>query len=241
MGDDSGNRSSLVSCAFNPLAWPSVGAVLGDQSGTVAAPALLEFLHGPFAKTSLDEVRNRYHDLAAVEKTLLAVPAHPRLFNGIVVPLHNAKAAYVIGHYLSCIALAGVICEMLALFRFEIASVHCAGKPLDAERQQLLWGKTFEMLGQRDRIGALEALGLVDRETVTALNDVQGIRRRYMHFLRDDRPSEEADARKAYSLAIDVCITVVGGKLEDGSFSLRFHPDLVRWLGAKGLLKTPPA
>lgn len=197
----------------------------------------MDFLRGPFARTSLDELRGRYDEISKVDRQLFAIPQHPRLFNGIVTPLHNAKAAFIMGHFLSCIALAGVICEMVAIFRFEIASIQCGGKELDASRQKLLWGKSFEMLGQKDRIGALEALGLLDEATIKAMNDVQGLRRKYMHLLTDEKSSEEADGKRAYSLAVQACAAVVGAKLQDGSFAIHFHPDLIRWLQHKGLLK----
>jgi hypothetical protein len=227
----------MVGIALNPLLWVHGDPLHQPTGAAPSAEQLLDFLRGPFATTSLDELRGRYEEISKTDRPLFAFPQHPRLFNGIVTPLHNAKAAYIIGHFLSCIALAGVICEMVAIFRFEIASIQCGGKTLDESRQKLLWGRSFEMLGQKERIGALDALGLLDHSTIKAMADVQGIRRKYMHLLTNEKDSEKVDAKRAYSLAVEVCAAVVGAKLQDGSFAIHFHPDLTRWLKERGLLK----
>jgi hypothetical protein len=240
MSDEKTPTGGFVVIALNPLIWPAADPVIGPVAGEVTTENLLNFLHGPFAHTSLEELRARYGKISEFDGGLIAVPQHPRLFNGIVTPLHNAKAAYVIGHYLSCIALCGVICEMVAIFRFEIANMKCAGKPLDDDRQRLLWGRTFEMLGQKDRIGVLEVFGLLDQKVIQALNDVQGIRRRYMHLLRDDKGQESADALQAYSCAIQVCVAVIGAKVQPGSHSIEFHPNVNSWLMGQGLVMQQP-
>lgn len=233
----SGPSSLRMDIAFNPLKWTEheFGQLLIGGGGATPE-GLLNFLRGPFQSTTLDELKARYDQLAVYDNRLMAVPRHPRLLNGVLRPVHNAKSAFILGHYVSCISLAGVVAEMLAIFRFEIAGVTTASGPLDDLKQRLLWGRTFEQLGQQNRADALHALSLIDEPTWSLFKNLLGVRRKYMHLLEDDRTGEQQDAEKAYSISLSLCSAVIGGQTQGGSRGLRFQPDVMRWAATNNLI-----
>jgi hypothetical protein len=74
---------------------------------------LLLFLHAPFSQPVIEDFVQRYRALSEHDATLFAAPVHERVSHGIMQPLHNAKAAFVLGYFASCIGLCGVTVEML--------------------------------------------------------------------------------------------------------------------------------
>lgn len=189
---------------------------------------LLRFLHAPFSQPVIEDFVQRYRALTGHDATLFAAPVHERISRGIMQPLHNAKAAFVLGHFASCIGLCGVTVEMLAIFRFEIAGVRCGDQPLDEDRQRALWGSTFERLNQGVRTTALSALGLIDQPTLDLFKRVTGIRNKYMHFLSRDAVHEEADAIQVYKATAEVTARILGIGLNGSTLTL--HPDVVQFL-----------
>lgn len=189
-----------IPIALNPLRW--LQAEAGMQQIIRQSPDcenLLRFLRAPFAQPDIDEFVQRYRNLSRHDAALFAAPVHERISRGILQPIHNAKAAFVLGHFGSCIGLCGVAVEMLAIFRFDIAEVRCGDQPLDVARQRDLWGSTFERLNQSVRSTALLALGLIDQPSLDLFKQVAGIRNKYLHFLSRDDGHEETDATQVYN------------------------------------------
>jgi hypothetical protein len=117
---------------------------------------------------------------------------------------------------------------MLAIFRFEIADVHCGDQPLDEDRQRALWGSTFERLNQGVRTTELFARGLIDQPTLDLFKRVTGIRNKYMHFLSREAVHEEADAVQVYKATAELTAGVLGIGLDGQKMTL--HPDVLRFL-----------
>jgi hypothetical protein len=200
---------------------------------------LLRFLHAPFSQPAMDDFVRRYRALTGHDATMFAAPVHERISRGIMQPLHNAKAAFVLGHFSSCIGLCGVTVEMLAIFRFEIAGVRCGDQPLDEARQRALWGSTFERLKQGVRTTALFALGLIDQSTLDLFTRVTGIRNKYMHFLSREAVHEEADAVQVYRATAELTARILGIGIAGSTLTL--HPDVVRFLEQAGEPPIPGA
>lgn len=222
-----------ITIALNALRWlqaeESMRLLIGQDPDH---ENLLRFLHAPFSQPVIDDFVQRYWALTEHDATLFAAPVHERVTRGIMQPLHNAKAAFVLGHFASCIGLCGVTVEMLAVFRFEIAGVRCGDQPLDEARQRALWGSTFERLNQGVRTTALFALGLIDQATLELFKRVTGIRNKYMHFLSRDAVHEEADAVQVYKATAELTARILGIGLNGSTLTL--HPDVVSFLEKSG-------
>jgi len=227
--------SHPITIALNPLRWPQ--AEEGMRILLKQAPDsenLLRFLRAPFAQAGIDDFVRRYQTLSAHDAGLFAAPVHPRIIRGILQPVHNAKAAFVLGHFASCIGLCGVAAEMLAVFRFDIADSSSGGQPLDDARRRHLWGTSFEGLRQSVRSSALFALGLINEEALALFKRVSGIRNKYVHSISRDAECEEADATQVYRATLDLTTRILGLSVDGTQVAL--HPDVVRFLSHEGPL-----
>jgi hypothetical protein len=219
-----GEPASSMPIVLNPLLWiegePShIARLLGGRAST--ASDVIDFLRGPFARTSFAELQGRYREVSTFDRSLPALPGHPTVWTNIVVPLHNAKVAYMLGHYLSCIALGATVAEMLAIFRFEIA-------PQKSKRG--LTDDAFEHLGQEERLEKLREAALIDPRCEGLFGEVLGRRRRYMHFIRRDDRQSKGDAKAVYRLAVQLTSIVFGVEIRDRRFG--FHEDVDRMMVA---------
>lgn len=224
-----GTPQLLLPIALNALRWlaadermPSIG------QGEPSVENLLDFLRGPFARASVEDCVDRYRRASSVDRRLFALPTHERLARGLLNPLHNAKAEFVLGHYLSCVGLCGVVTEVVCVLRFDCAEFQCGGGPLDEVRQKELWGRPFGKLYQGQRVGALHALGLIDDATHTRLQVIATKRNRYMHIYAQAGGSEADDAFEVYAATCEVVASILG--VDVRGTSLVFHPDILRFL-----------
>ncbi|HMI85619.1 MAG TPA: hypothetical protein VK550_16090 [Polyangiaceae bacterium] len=231
-GDNAEVRApqQLLSVALNSLRWLAADEVMSKLLGKEAPSAenLLDFLRGPFARASLDECVARYRRASTVDGRLFAIPAHERLSRILLSPLHNAKAEFILGHYLSCIGLCGVVSEVLCVLRLDAAEVRFGDGPLDDAKQKDLWGRTFGRLPHGQRIGVLRALGLIDDATRSRLQTIAATRNKYMHIYGQAAGSEERDAFDVYGTSCEVVVDILGLGLQESSLVL--HPDIVRFL-----------
>jgi len=220
----------LMPVCFQPLVWPAGEKLLAEiLVQQPSAENLLAFLRGPAAPTvALPELHARYADVSQHDRLLLALPDHPLVRNNILVPLHSAKAAFVLGHYVSCIALGGMVAEMLAVFRFEITQP-------SAKLRSRLSDREFGRLGQEKRIDLLAQLELIDTPTARVFTGVRGRRRRYMHLLRKHDRQAAGDAKEVYKGAVELTRRVMGVGLS--GTSITFHEDVIRLLRDAGLLE----
>ena len=168
-------------------------------------------------------------------RTIPVAPAEPTILEKLVWPLRHAKGSYALGSYLSCIALCGMVGEMVALLLWEISKVNIQNKPLDEAGERALLGNTFEKLGQERRTQVLRAFDRIDAETKSAFDTLREIRRRYLHFLFQPHEQVATDARTAYEQALRVVAVVLGVAFEEGAVALR--PDLMEYLTDRGLVE----
>lgn len=228
-GTEGGASEQTLPVALNALRWPTADedmSKLGKDEPS--AENLLDFVRGPFTRASLAECVARYRRASTVDGRLFALPTHDRLARGLLSPLHNAKAEFILGHYLSCIGLCGVVAEVLCVLRLDAAEVQCGGGPLDEAKQKELWGRSFGRLGQGQRIGALHALGLIDESTRSRLRAIASTRNKYMHIYGQEGGSEENDAFEVYGATCEVVVGILGLGLKASSLVL--HPDILRFL-----------
>src|SRR5258707_5386787 len=69
----------------------------------------------------LGTLRERYEQVNGLDVQLFLFPHEKILVEKVLIPFHQAKVAFVLGHELGCIALCGMVAEMLATFRFQVS------------------------------------------------------------------------------------------------------------------------
>jgi hypothetical protein len=160
--------------------------------------------------------------------------------NQFVWPLRQAKASYVVGNYISTIALCAVVCEMLTLFVFQEIEFTINGAPVDSTRQRQLFGNTFDDLTQSRRLNVFRILGWVGDDVVGALDRVRGIRNRHLHIPeRLDLGHMSGEARNAFKDTAFAVSKVIGQNVEEGK--LIYTPLMLKYLQKAGHFDESPA
>jgi hypothetical protein len=171
----------------------------------------------------------RHDDLAPLENDLFLVPAEKQLLDRIVWPLRGAKATYLLGNFLACIALAGTVGEMVAQLVFDSARLSVRGKALDEEGQKVRFDRTFERMFQSRRIRVLEDLGLWSPDQAKKARDLSEIRNKYLHSLAVDLTAAQDHARRAYGLAAELAAATVNLPI-GAEGTVKITPQLRRYL-----------
>jgi len=216
---------------IRPLAIPALDEFLASPSTSVPAEDALSLLVDLLDRPAdpLGIVRQRYKDVEDPTTEPSIVPLHDIIMRHVIRPLREAKYCYVLGMPVACIAQAGLVGEMVALWRFRMLEPKLDGRPLDQELQKLLMGREFDKLRQEERVRVLRAVDTLDEETVRAFGELRALRRQYMHFMVDPAQGDvDQDARKAYCLACKLFAKTLDLKFRDGACV--FPPKIMRFI-----------
>jgi hypothetical protein len=220
---------------IRPLAIPVADDFLAGSQGRAAEAVALELLGG-FVGDRTDPiavVRSRYRQVTDEEKEPIVVPQHESLMRHIVRPLLEAKQCYILRMPVACIAQAGLVGEMVALWRFRMLQSTIDGKPFSEELQKLILGREFDKLGQEERVRVLRGLEQIEPEVVAAFGELRALRRKYLHFMVDKSADVDADARRALQYAALLVVRTLGVKFDEGRLVLpervaRYVAEIVR-------------
>jgi hypothetical protein len=220
---------------IRPLAIPVVDDFLAGSQGRAAEAVALELLGG-FVGDRTDPiavVRSRYRQVTDEEKEPIVMPQHESLMRHIVRPLLEAKQCYILRMPVACIAQAGLVGEMVALWRFRMLQSTIDGKPFSEELQKLILGREFDKLGQEERVRVLRGLEQIEPEVVAAFGELRALRRKYLHFMVDKSADVDADARRALQYAALLVVRTLGVKFDEGRLVLpervaRYVAEIVR-------------
>jgi hypothetical protein len=196
----------------------------------VDAPQLLAYLFAPEADGTIDAFVARYREVAFIPSAFPFAPAEPTILEKLVWPLRHAVGSYCLANYLGCVALCGMVGEMVALLLWEISPYPRANPAMGDREQRQLFGRTFEQLGQERRMDVLRAFRLIDDEIRAAFEVLRTTRNRYLHLLSVPHDSLAADARTALEATRKVVASVLGLSIKDGAVGVR--PDLMAYLAA---------
>lgn len=171
-------------------------------------------------KAPLERLRSRYRQVTDESHEPIVVPHHGVIMRHVIRPLREAKQCYVLGMPVACIAQAGLVGEMVALWRFRMLSPQLDGRPLNADLQRLLLGREFDKLGQEERVRVLRALDILDEDLVSAFGELRSLRRRYLHFMVDAEANVDGDARRALDYANLLVVKTLNVSFESGRLVL---------------------
>ncbi|PQO27597.1 hypothetical protein C5Y96_18900 [Blastopirellula marina] len=216
--DDEATFEVLV----KPLMILSLDEIAKRQTDCTQDSELSLELLGDIVKDSdtLETIRSRYRKASKQLDRLGLVPNHPTIINHVLRPLIEARNCFILKMPVACIAQAGLVGEMVALWRFEMLKTEIGGKPLNKDRQKLLFGRSFDKMGQDQRVKVLEGLDDVDADLASKFTELRGLRRQYLHFLIEDESALETDSLKALKLASELIVVTLGITITDGRIQL---------------------
>lgn len=183
--------------SLNPLMCTALDPRLPGKRRAASADELLAWLcvEGSYATSAMAQ---RYRDALPVVSAVYLAPAAPRLLQKFVEPLKNALGDFCLGNYLGCIALSGMIGEMVATLLWDVDPP--SDFPRDAKGKPIS-KRTFEEVPQKQKIDILLRLNRIDSDIEKAFVDLKDLRNRYLHNLSAGHDTLERDAREALDLA----------------------------------------
>jgi hypothetical protein len=200
-----------LTVAVNYLRWLEADGVLDPPTTDTTLEWLCRTIpHRPLVPSLI----GRYAQLGNSDGMLFAFPLEQVLMEKVLIPLHQAKAAFIMGHELGCIALSGMVGEMLSIFRFQI-SPHGSGPHAMTETQQeRFFGRTFERIDHGRRIGILELLRLIDSQTADQFLRLSRTRNAYLHRLSEPHEELAKNAKEAYGIVAGLAAKILGLGIE---------------------------
>jgi hypothetical protein len=217
---------------INPLAFLEVDHPLGEPE-IPSSERILEFLCPPNSDTDPATLIKRYRELSPEPVRLFAAPFEERILDKLIWPLRHAKASYMVGNYLSVIALCGMVAEMVSLLAWSISETQLNGRLMTEADEKSLFGSTVEKLGQERRVQILWAYGLIDADGKRRFDTARETRRKYLHLWSQDHDSLPKDAVRIYHAALVLVVGVIGQDVQDGKILINSR--LVKYLERKGV------
>jgi hypothetical protein len=204
-----------VSREAGDVALRLLGHMIGDRNDPLAAARL------------------RYQEVMQQVSNLPVAPMHDLIMRHVINPLNEAIQCYVLGMPVACIAQAGLVGEMVALWRFRMLEPRLDGRSLDKELQRLIMGREFDRLGQEARVRVLKAVDSLDNEMLHAFGQLRDLRNKYLHYMVDGQRDLSKDARDAIRHASTLVVKTLNVTVSNGK--LVFPPRVMRFI--EGILK----
>ena len=179
-----------------------------------------------------DDILNRYVEITTQETHVNFTPSYQNIIERVISPLVSAKRQYCLGEYLACIALTGIIGEMLALLIWRMSSFSIKGVKITKLDEEKLFGQNFDMLRQERRENILITIKAIDNKLYEKFKEIRCIRNNYMHSWDYDTRQQKGDAKKSilsafilYKAIADMSLVV-----KEGNQTISINPKLLDFL-----------
>jgi hypothetical protein len=216
---------------INPLAFLEVDqpwASLGEREPT--PQDIFNFLCTPGVPADVRSLTGRYKEISREESRLFVAPNDQRILEKLIWPLRHAKASYILGNFLSTIALCGVVTEMLAIFIFELAQIE--GIEIKNENGDEISGQAFEKMGQKNRVRTLWNSGVINEKVKSNYDLVRTSRRKYLHLWSQDHDILSRDSVAVFNATVLIVVNAFGLGIENGALSVK--PSVISYLKKTG-------
>lgn len=215
MPADETTREDVLPVVINPLAFPEV-----ERDAEPTAEDVIRYFIEDVDPAPANLAR-RYRTLIDKSASVSVIPSLKIIVQKMLMPLHGAVANYMLGNYHGTIALCGLVCEMLAIFLYDIHRIQISGQAPNEKTQAKMFGRSFEKLGQERRIDVLSAFGVLKEEYVTKFDAVRDIRRKHLHFLSQDVSDLPVDAKQCFQHTHDLLRVVFRSEFQNGKVGMR--------------------
>ena len=231
---ETNKEERTINAWLRPLSMPSIQIMPFEPPVDKIDPSwLIRDLCQDSSADVLEKIKERYLRLSTSDLDIFVVPAENVILNKIVWPLKSAKQAFCLADFIGCIALCGMVCEMVMVFIYDLVATQSNLNHLAHKDQQLFVDRKYERRGQEERIKKLRKLGFIPDSMSKDAHTVRKIRREYLHFLNKDFAKLEEDAYLAYVAAFRVVKSLVELPLGDeGRLAIPSH--LKSYLESKG-------
>jgi len=228
-------EADTIAVFVNPLQLLEVDEPWASLTTTgPIADDIFNFLCTPGIPSDVNSLASRYKEVSQEKKRLFVAPNDPRILEKLVWPLRHAKASYIVGNFLSTIALCGMVSEMMALFLFELAQID--GIEVKSDKGVVMTSESFESEGQQGRVKALRKSKVIEDDLKSDFDYVRTTRRRYLHLWSQDHASLKEDGRTVFQRTVDLVVKSLGLGVNQGK--VIFKSAVLKYLQKGGVYKS---
>jgi len=219
----------LLQVILNPLRFFAAEFVLPGKPDVPDEKEVLRYLTDPSVDGAAESFVKRYKDLmSALDSIIIASPADELFLDKFIRPIQHAIRSYLLGGYLGCISMCGMVSEMSAILIYQMADKSIGNQSFTSESERHIYGREYEKLGQERRIDVLKAFGFIDLSTFESFDKIRQLRNRYLHYLSQDHSGIETDAKECLISATRILHFLMKPSVSSGGIA--FSPVLVRYL-----------
>ena len=224
---------TILRAQINPLAFMLIDLV-GKNAEDPTADQVVDYLSDPEGNSGLQTFLERYRDITSVEAPpLVAAPAEKTFSRNSCGRYGTLKATTRLETTWAASQYAEWSAKWLQSFCGPSQRFHCSRRGL----MKLLFGQTFESLGQKRSVEVLRAFNLIDENTKQTFDNLRSIRNRYLHVFSQEHTNTAGDSRRAYADAFGLVFVVLGHRsFQNGQIVLR--SDLMAYLTEHGLVES---
>jgi hypothetical protein len=233
--NDEKNRVLLRINSFGPFIKNHEidGLLSVSPSSSVAHTiTLLEYFFGRPISTVNKEDLFRYTEITTQETHVNFTPSYQNIIERVIDPLISAKRQYCLGEYLACIALSGIIGEMLALLIWRMSTFNIRGQKITKQDEEKLFGQNFEAISQKRRENILITIKAIDEKIYKQFKEIRDIRNNYMHSWDYDTHQQKGDAKKTILTAFKLYKAIANMDLvvKEGNQTISINQKLLDYL-----------
>ncbi|RJR32150.1 hypothetical protein C4569_00335 [Candidatus Parcubacteria bacterium] len=223
----------IENCKIDDLLSPST-----NQAIKHTVTQLEYFFERPITTINQD-ILKRYTEITTQETHVTITPSYQNIIERIIDPLISAKRQYCLGEYLSCIALSGIISEMLTLLIWKMSNFNIRGQKITEEDEKKLFGQSFEDIRQIRRENILLAIKTIGGKIYEQFEVIRNIRNKYLHSWEYDTRQQKGDANKTILAAFKLYKAIADMTLviKEGNQTISISPALLDYLKSSNLDK----
>ena len=192
----------------------------------------LEWFFGFSLSALTKEILNRYVEITTKDNHSFITPHTKEISERLVKPLKSAKKNYCLGDYSATIALCGVVGEMLAILLWKINEVRVKGKIITKKQEKGLFGRSFEELGQEQRLRILKTMSFITPDQHQKFGVIRASRKPYLHLweVNPKYKNEKNTALDVYKKVSYLFKKIMGISLDNASTIKVDNPQLQNYL-----------
>lgn len=192
------------------------------------------FLGKDFEKITTDEIE-RYCEITMNETHMNITPSanYKKVMDRIIKPIVLAKKYFTLGEYISCISMSGIAAEMMTLMIWKMSTFSIKGEIIENSEEEILFGKSFDRLGQYRRIALLKLIGAIQLEDKKMLEDIRKTRNKYTHAWNIPSREDEDNAKKVIKNTLILFKNISGMGLsidESKKQKIKINPNFLKFL-----------
>ena len=229
------SEDNTIEVFINPLQILEVDEPWSSLSeGPVKPDDIFKFMCTPGVSSDIESLTKRYKKISQENPRLFVAPRDQRILEKVIWPLRHAKASYIVGNFLSTIALCGIVSEMISIFLFEISEIATI-KIKTKEGGKIVSSGSFEKMGQETRIKTLFDNNIIDGELKSKFDHIRYTRRRYLHLWSHDHDSLPRDASSVFHATVYGVVKSFGQEFDQGKLILK--PNFIKYLAKTGTVQ----